>query len=1023
MHLTVQPRTAALRVLLGALLAASALVVPVIKATIAKADTLQESSDNSSSGWYPNEAQLSLANVTSGSFGEIFDTQLNGQVYAQPLVSGSTVLAVTENDNAYGLNSTTGAIQWQNNYGTPDDPLQNTSCGDVGSALGITGTPVIDSSGIAYFVSAQEEPGDNNAYFMQAVEVQTGETPPGWPAGGVPIVGHADNAPGTVFNPDWQMQRPGLVLVSGVIYAAFGSQCDHGTWQGWVVGVSSSTQAITTIWSSEENDTGTQGAGTWQAGSAPVVDSNGDIFVSTGNGDIPSSAEPGSDVSNENYGEAVVELHTNTSGQLEPVDFFIPDDAVSLNSQDGDLGSGGPVALPSSMGTTGDPTPMVIDGKSGILYVLNMNNLGGYEQGSGATDAVESESATGGGVWGKASVWPGDGGYVYLATAGGSPFEAGDGSLEVFQRTDTSGTLTLPMVGATGNSGNVFGYGSGSPVITSTSPTANSALVWIIHATSGSGYDSQLEAFNAVPENPGPSGTLEQVWSSPTFTSTVFSQPAVNDGILYVGTKDGTLLGFGAVPSSTPALTGSDLSFPSTIVAQSSAAMTATFVASAQTTVSSFTVAGPGYNIGTPSRTLPATLASGQSISVPVTFTPQAFGANPGTLTANFTGATASIDLSGQGDTTNPSLSFSPDEVTFAPQLIGASQVFSPVTVTNISSSDITVSGFVSPTSPFGDVDYPTTPLTLAPSGQSGDSFTLNIGFSAPGSSGDFDHDFNALTTIETSVGNFGIALSGSADPPAQIVTEPPDLNFGDVAVGSSTTLNFELGDQGGFPLDITESTPPNPASGFSALTSPFTQLASPYQIAPNTSLQETVQFAPTSDGPFSATWLLEGNDGNGVQTVTLSGTGYTPPVTTTTSPTTTTTSPTTTTTSPTTTTTTPTTTTTSPTTTTTTPTTTTTTPTTTTTEPHRPTLTITTRAGRLGSDLTLRTSGDAGGGKVTFRARNGSATGCVLHGSVLSAERAGTCIVTAVKAARGATRAVSSQATAVTFAKVNRHG
>jgi hypothetical protein len=939
---------------------------------------------------------LTLANVTSGSFGEIFDTQLSGQVYAQPLVSGSTVLAVTENDNAYGLNSTTGAIEWQQNYGTPDDPLENISCGDVGSALGITGTPVISSSGIAFFVSAQEEPGDNNAYFMQAVDVQTGVAPAGWPAGGVAITGHADNAPGTVFNPDWETQRPGLVLVNGVIYAAFGSQCDYGTWQGWVIGVSVSAPAVTTMWSSEEDDTGYQGAGIWQSGSAPVVDSNGDIFVSTGNGDIPSSAEPGTDVSNTNYGEAVIELHTNTNGQLEPVNFFIPDDAVSLNSQDGDLGSGGPVALPASMGTTGDPTPMVVDGKSGILYVLNMNNLGGYEQGPSATDAVESENTPGGGVWGKASVWPGDGGYIYLATAGLSPFNAGGGSLEVFQRTDTNGTLTLPLVGATGNSGNVFGFGSGSPVITSTSSTANSALVWIIHANSPSGYDSQLEAFDAVPENPGPSGTLEQVWSSPTFTSTVFSHPAVNNGILYVGTKDGTVLGFGAVPTSTPALTGTGLTFPSTIVAQSSAPMTATFVASAPTTVSSFAVAGVGYSVGTSTPPLPATLASGQSISVPITFTPQAFGANPGTLTANFTGATASIDLSGQGDTTNPSLSFSPDEVTFAPQLIGAAQVFSPVTVTNISSSAITVSGFLWPSSPFGVGDYPTTPDTLAPSGQSGDSFTFLVGFTPPGSSGDFDHDFNALTTIETNVGNFGIAFSGSANPPAQIATEPPDLAFGDVAVGSSATLNFELGDQGGFPLDITESTPPNPTSGFTALTNPFIQLASPYQIAPNTSIQESVKFTPTSDGPFTATWLLEGDDGNGVQTVTLSGTGYTsgvggggggggaPPVTTTTAPPTTTT---------------------------------------TTTEPHRPTLRITTRSGHVGTDLTLRTSGDASGGKVTYRVRDGSATGCVLHGSLLGSKSAGTCIVTAVRAARGTTRAVSSHATAVTFAKVNRRG
>ncbi|MGC1238075.1 MAG: hypothetical protein WA860_04720, partial [Acidimicrobiales bacterium] len=700
------------------LLAASAVAVPIVESTAARANTLQMSSDDTSSGWYPNEPTLTLGNVTNGRFGEIFDTQLNGQVYAQPLVSQPTVLAVTENNYAYGLNSTTGAIEWQQSYGTPDDPLANISCGDVGSDLGITGTPVIDpATGIAYFVSAHEESGNNNAFFMQAVNVQTGVAPQGWPAQGVPIVGTADNDSGTVFNPDYETQRPGLILVDGVVYAAFGSQCDYGSWEGWLVGVSESTASITTMWSSEENVsdsiTGYPGAGIWQSGSAPVVDSNGDIFVATGNGEIPASAELGTNVSNQTYGEAVIELHTNAQGQLGPVDFFIPSDATVLNEQDGDLGSGGPVALPTSMGTTGDPTPMVVDGKSGILYVLNTNNLGGYEQGSGGSDSIESESAPYGGVWGKAAVWPGDGGYVYLATAGLSPFATGGGALNAFQRTDTSGTLTLPLVAATSNSGNVFGYGSGSPIVTSNGTTSGSALVWIIRATGTTGADSELEAFKAVPVNPGSNGTLEQVFGSVPFTSTVFSEPSVDNGILYVGTKDDTILGFGALPSSTPAVTGTNISFSPTVVAQSSAPQTETFTASAPTTLTSFTVSGAGYSIGTPSPALPDSLSTGQSISVPVTFTPQAFGANSGTLTANITGATSTVNLSGQGNTTNPSLSFSVNQVAFSPQPIGGSPATLPVTVTNISTSAITVNSLVVPGSPFFLINFPSTPLTL----------------------------------------------------------------------------------------------------------------------------------------------------------------------------------------------------------------------------------------------------------------------------------------------------------------------
>jgi hypothetical protein len=987
------------RTVFSVVLAASALIVPAVAATNAKASTLQMSADSSVTGWYPNEPSLSPANVTGGDFGEIFDTQLDGAVYAQPLVDQPTVLTVTGNDYAYGLNSTTGAIEWQHSYGTPADPLTNNGCGDIGNDLGITGTPVIDpSTGIAYFVAAEEVDGVA-ADFMEAVDVQTGATPQGWPTGGVPMVGSADNDSGTVFNGDYQTQRPGLILVNGVVYAAFGSQCDYDNWEGWLVGVSESSASITTMWSTEEDvsDTGFEqpGGGIWESGSAPVVD-NGDIFFATGNGDIPTGPEPGTDTSNTTYGEAVVELGTNGSGQLQVVDWFMAADAQSLNNQDGDLGSGGPVTLPASMGTTDDPDPMVEDGKQGILYVLNMADLGGYQQGPSDGDDVEYETPqSDGSVWGKAGVWPGDGGYIYYQTSGATPLSTTGGALNVFQRVDTDGALSFQLVGSTANSDNTFGYGSGSPIVTSDGTASGTALLWIIHANSSTGTDSQLEAFDPVPENPGSDGTLEQVWSSAPFTSTVFSQPSVDNGILYVGTKDDTLLGFGAVPSSTPAIAGSDLSFDPTIVAQSTT-LTETFTASAPTTVSSFVVSG-ACSIGTPDLSLPASLSTGESITVPVTFTPDAYGTNDGTLTANITGDTDTVDLSGVGDTASPSISISPDEVTFPPQPIGATDVTPiPVAITNTSTNAITVSAVTGPAAPFSLSDVPSLPLTLQPSGDAGDSFTFDVNFAAPGSSGDFDHDFNSVATIATTIGgsleNFGVAISGSADPPAQITTIPAILNFGDVAIGSSATMNFDLGDQGGIQLEITQSTPPT-TNGFSALTNPFTQLADttpPDTIAPNSSIQETVQFAPTSDGAVSATWLLEGNDGNGVQTVTLNGTGYTPapppppppsppppPVTTTSTG--------------------------SP-------------PPPTTTTTIAPTLTVSTRSGHTGVPLALKTSGDPSGGPVSFRVRDGTATGCAVSGDVLRASSSGTCVVIATKAASGETPSVTSSPTDVSF-------
>ena len=79
-------------------------------------------------GWDPNEPALTQAAVGGGQFGQVFKTAVNGQVYAQPLVIGNTVIVATENDWVYGLDATTGAILWSTSLGTP---YHITSCPDL----------------------------------------------------------------------------------------------------------------------------------------------------------------------------------------------------------------------------------------------------------------------------------------------------------------------------------------------------------------------------------------------------------------------------------------------------------------------------------------------------------------------------------------------------------------------------------------------------------------------------------------------------------------------------------------------------------------------------------------------------------------------------------------------------------------------------------------------------------------------------------------------------------------------------
>jgi hypothetical protein len=433
------------------------------------------------------------------------------------------------------------------------------------------------------------------------------------------------------------------------------------------------------------------------------------------------------------------------------------------------------------------------------------------------------------------------------------------------------------------------------------------------------------------------------------------------------------------LPSSTPSLTGNNVDFAPTTVSQSVAG-TAQFTATAPTTVSSFTETGSAFSAGTPDQSLPASLSIGQTISVPVTFTPNAIGGLSGSLTANLSAGTATVSLTGQGlSATEPlnasePLSTSPGSAAFSDQPIGGTMVSQPVTFTNVSLSNVSVTGFSAPALPFAVPDPPAN-QTINPGG----TLTFTVDFSPPGSSGNFEHVFGGVATLVTNDGNFGVPVSGAADPPAQININPTTLNFGDVTVGSSSTLNFDVGDQGGFALTITQSTPPA-TSGFTALTT----LASGVTIDGNTSNQETVQFAPTSPGPVSATWILEGNDGSGPQTVTITGTGVSPspPPPPPTMPTSTVTN--------------------AP-------------------PPVQAVLDITTLSGHLGTPLALKTSGDPGGGAVTFTTKNGTATGCIIKGASLSVGSAGSCIVTATKSAGSTGAAVSSSATTVTFTKVSR--
>ena len=121
------------------------LVVVLAQPAAGHASATTVSVDNLRTGWDPSEPLLSPGTIASSSFGQIFSTAVDGQVYAQPIVAGDVLVVTTENNSVYGLDPGTGAVAWQVNLG-PAWPASASGCGDLTPQIGSTSTPVYDPS-------------------------------------------------------------------------------------------------------------------------------------------------------------------------------------------------------------------------------------------------------------------------------------------------------------------------------------------------------------------------------------------------------------------------------------------------------------------------------------------------------------------------------------------------------------------------------------------------------------------------------------------------------------------------------------------------------------------------------------------------------------------------------------------------------------------------------------------------------------------------------------------------------------
>ena len=819
------------------------------------ADGATRGADDYRTGWYPDQSGLSPGLVTGGTFGQLFDTSVTGSVYGQPLVDDGQLLVNTEDNYSYGLDPVTGTVLWSRQYGAPVQAA-DLGCGDLSPDMGVTSTAVVDqSTDIEYVVDNEYVSGGAGAqaYYMHALELDDGGAEaPGFP---VQIQGSAQNLPGVQFNAEYQIQRPGLLLLGGVVYVAFAGHCDDPPYEGWVAGVSEAG-ALTAMWASA-----TSGAGIWMSGGGLVSDGPATMLLTTGNGgsgQTPSTTTPGTSPPS-GLGESVVRLDVQSDGTLKAVDFFTPYDGLALDGDDLDFGSGSPVALPDQyFGTSSIPHLAVAVGKEGYVYLLNRDNLGGADNGPNGTDDVVGRYGPNGGVWSSPAVWPGDGGWVYIPTAAGAVSAGGSsGQLDAYQYVVSNGTPTLSLAG---QSSDAFGFGSSAPVVTSDGTTSGSALLWEIWSPDGTGVGAQLRAYDPVPVD----GVMQEVWDAPIGTASKFNPPGIGANRVYVGTRDGHVIGFGA-PVTAP-VTAPSPTFPTTVVGQSSTE-DLTITAATATTVTGLTVSAGAFSLGTPSPTLPVALGPGDSVTVPVTFTPTAGGTAGAYVTVTTsTGDVTEFPLSATGELSGPSLQVSTNGVSFGgiPPGQAASQT---VGFFNNGSTPLTVSTVTLPGAPFSVTGAPTGGSTIAP----GAEVVANVTFS-PTVVG---HSTDTLV-VDSDGGEQVVTLTGVSTASSVLRISPLALSYGSVGLGSARTESFTLTDVGGSSLTISKSKPPVRGS-FDALTT----LPEGTTLAAGQSITERVRFVPTTAGTATDQWIINADDGLGVRTVSFTGDGIAPSIST----------------------------------------------------------------------------------------------------------------------------------------------
>jgi hypothetical protein len=534
--------------------------------------------DLSRDGANTQEYLLSSTTVTQSTFGKLFSCPVDGAIYTQPLwvpgvsINGAlhnVIYVATQHDSVYAFDADANPCVklWQvsllaNGEGPVVWNDVGYCYGDIYPEVGVTGTPVIDpASSTIYLIAASEIPGAQSgncslpagAYFhrLHALDITNGSEKPNSPvtiAAQVPGIGDGSSGGVVKFSSQLHHNRSGLALSGdGTVYVAFAAHEDAYPYHGWLLGYdASNVQQQVSLFNTTPNGifgaNGGADGGIWGGGGAPAIDSGNAVFVATGNGIF----DQGTGMSLQNdYGDSVLSLSPPAAlgGAMQVNGWFSPDDELSLEQTDADLGSGAPVLLPDQ--TAGPMHLLVQLGKDGVIYLINRDSMGFFNP--NANQIVQTVQATGA-FWGTPAFWQNN---LYFAGAGDSLKQFAFDGVTPWQFNTSASSQTSqnfgfpdvsPSVSSQGSSNGVvwaidaglYGYaspnsGNPKPGYCYSAPNPVPAACTgpaVLHAYSATNLATEYWNSSQAPSNRDQAGNAVK-----------FVPPTIANGKVYVGTR------------------------------------------------------------------------------------------------------------------------------------------------------------------------------------------------------------------------------------------------------------------------------------------------------------------------------------------------------------------------------------------------------------------------------------------------------------------------------------------------------